>query len=110
MNQTTLNSTKRAAIEFLNEVEHQAKYYLPGGDLTNLEPESALLDTNAHGDNIVAESILGLADNFMRKCHNASGSYISAKAFFAWLKGTENKKVNALPRQLPMNDLTEKDH
>ena len=46
MDQTTLDSTERVAIEFLNVVEHRAKQYLPGGELTNLEPEAVLFGTN----------------------------------------------------------------
>ena len=83
IDQVSVDLAKRTAEEFLKVVERQAERYLPGGALASLEPEMIVLGTNAPADNIVAESVLGLTDNIMRKCRTATGSYISSKASFA---------------------------
>ena len=81
-NQAALNLASQTAKEFLTVVERQAEKYLPGGTFCNLEPEMVVLGTNAPADNMVAESILGLTDNLIRKVRNASGAYITAKTYF----------------------------
>ena len=66
-----LKLASRTASVFLKVVERQAERYLPGGELSGLEPDSFVLASNAPTDNMFAESLLGLTDNISRKCSNA---------------------------------------
>ena len=86
---STLGLVTILANAFTAVVERQAANYLDGGAYSELPPERIVLGTNAPADNMIAESLLGMADNMKRKCPNASDTYIMAKIGFAHNTDTE---------------------
>lgn len=93
--------TRLTANAFLVVINRQAKDYLDSEDgaLYELPPERFVLGTNAPADNMTAESILALADNFKRKSPNATDTHIAAKIGFAhngtsdWLDKIDNASM-----------------
>jgi len=94
-----LQLTTQTAICFRKVMHRQLKRYLEGGELCELPAEQVVLASNAPVDNMISESILGLADTFYRRSANASDAHISAKIGYAtnatsdWL---DNLNVNSL--------------
>ena len=94
--EAVLRLASRTATVFLKVVERQAERYLPGGELSDLEPDSFVLASNAPADNMFAEGLLGLTDNISRKCSNATELYVTSKSCFsvnstyAWLDSLDD--------------------